>query len=773
MTDKTERQVTIEGAIYHVEGVEAILKAIPPKEAATYGFESAAQVEEAQLEEPFQLYTVSPRALQERAEQGLAAVMTATSTWYFPLSAGGQVRSLLIARREGDTYRAVGVGRARLARELGQARTQWPAAGVQQLKIVNVLGAASQAEFILLEGEDAPALVPLESALRELGEAGERSAALRAFAPHEMLSRLKAAPQHEHLLHPRVVQPQDQAAPTEVPPETPPAIEVPLRAATSSDMTYDSVSVQVSELPDRQQLTSNWCWATAVQANLARHDIILSQCYLVQWALDEDGPNSSNACGNPAASNYTETGVGAHEMQLNWGVPGSNYPRALSWSEIKNEIDSGNPICRYIAWENGAHYTVVRGYQAYSFFGERYHVVNIMDPACGDCVSLDYDTAVDDGTVKWERSRTTEFVNQSYSQGTAVFQNRFAWRVYAFVRGDDKRLHVNYWNGSKWNWGDLGSPGADLVWDPSVVTYRDGGKQRFYAFISGENGRLYVKYWDGSNWDWADQGTPTGCEVSGQPGAIIFKQDYADYDQGNFPRLFAFVRGTDGHLHRNYWDGARWLWADQGTPPGTTIHSSPAGITFRQHKITQIHVYAMAENGHLCANFWDGVGWNWSDQGTPPGTTVASRPHVITYKEQDQVMVYTFVKGANGHLCVHYYDGGWSWADQGTPPGATVAQLSPGVITFRKDDVQRIYAFVIGSNGHLYMNYWNGNIWKWVDRGTPPGTLVAEIQTQHAGSLTYRKGNLHKIWVFVMGTNGKVYANYWDGNGWSWKDQMP
>ena len=51
--------------------------------------------------------------------------------------------------------------------------------------------------------------------------------------------------------------------------------------------------------------------------------------------------------------------------------------------------------------------------------------------------------------------------------------------------------------------------------------------------------------------------------------------------------------------------------------------------------------------------------------------------------------------------------------------------------------------------------------------------LVAETQTQHAGSLTYRKGDLRKIWVFVMGTNHKVYANHWDGNSWSWKDQMP
>ena len=764
MTNKAEHKTIKESTAYQVEGVEALLKAMPPEEVAAYGFESAAQVEDARLEEPFQLYTVNPQALQERAESEIAVMTTATSTWYFPLSAGGKVRSLLITQREGDTYRAVGIGRAKLARELGQARAHWPTTRGHHLKVVNVLGAASQAEFVLSEGKDAPALVPLESGRRVLGETGERSAAPRAFAWHEILSRLKAAPQHEHLMHPRFVQLKGQAAqpaaPAEIPPNT-----IPMAAA---------VSIQVSELPDRQQLSGNWCWATMVQANLARHDIVLDQCYLVQWALDEAGPNSNNACGNPAGSDYSETGVGSHEMQLNWGVPGSIVPRALSWSEIKNEINSGNPIVRYIAWEGGAHYTVVRGYHASdTFFGTRLNFVDIMDPGCGDCVSLLYDTAVDDGTVKWKGSRATEFVNQSYSQGTAVYQNGSVRRVYAFVRGDDKRLHVNFWDGTKWNWADQGSPGSDLTWDPSVVTYREGGTQRFYAFISGENGRLYANYWDGSNWNWADYGKPTGCGVSGQPGAIMFKRDYPDYNQGNAPRVYAFVRGTDGHLHVNYWDGTQWLWADQGTPTGTTVHSSPSVITFRAHKITQIHVYAMAENGHLCANYWDGSNWNWTDQGKPTGTTVASRPHVITYKEQDQVMIYTFVKGANGHLYVHYYNGGWAWADQGTPPGTTIAQLSPGVITYRKDNLQRIYAFVIGSNGHLYVNYWNGSIWQWADQGRPPGTLVAETQTQHAGSLTYRKGDLRKIWVFVMGTNHKVYANHWDGNSWSWKDQMP
>ena len=43
---------------------------------------------------------------------------------------------------------------------------------------------------------------------------------------------------------------------------------------------------------------------------------------------------------------------------------------------------------------------------------------------------------------------------------------------------------------------------------PVVITYLQGGTQRIYAFDRGANGHLYVNYWDGSAWHWANQGTP-------------------------------------------------------------------------------------------------------------------------------------------------------------------------------------------------------------------------------------------------------------------------
>ena len=93
-----------------------------------------------------------------------------------------------------------------------------------------------------------------------------------------------------------------------------------------------------------------------------------------------------------------------------------------------------------------------------------------------------------------------------------------------------------------------------------VITYEEANKQRIYAFIMGNNNHLHVNYWNGSQWQWADQGTPPGTTMADAPGVITYRE-------GTQPqRIYAFVRGANNHLYVNYWNGSQWQWADQGTP---------------------------------------------------------------------------------------------------------------------------------------------------------------------------------------------------------------
>ena len=132
--------------------------------------------------------------------------------------------------------------------------------------------------------------------------------------------------------------------------------------------------------------------------------------------------------------------------------------------------------------------------------------------------------------------------------------------------------------------------------------------------------------------------------------------------------------------------------------------------------------FVRGANGHLEANWFDGEQWHWIDQGTPPNTTVASVPSATTYQvsaDSSGLRVFVFVRGANGHLEVSLWDGTqWQWVDQGTPPNTTVA-TAPGATTFALNGTQQIFAFVGGADGHLEVNQWDGTQWQWIDQGTP------------------------------------------------------
>src|SRR5215469_15015337 len=81
-----------------------------------------------------------------------------------------------------------------------------------------------------------------------------------------------------------------------------------------------------------------------------------------------------------------------------------------------------------------------------------------------------------------------------------------------------------------------------------------------------------------------------------------------------------------------------------------------------------------------------------------------------------------------------------------------------------------MHVFVMGTNGHIYSNYWDGQQWKWVDQGIPSG-LTTLAWTE---AITYLDPVDHKqhIYVFTLGQSQKsLYVNYWDGEQWTWADQ--
>ena len=204
-------------------------------------------------------------------------------------------------------------------------------------------------------------------------------------------------------------------------------------------------------------------------------------------------------------------------------------------------------------------------------------------------------------------------------------------------------------------------------------------------------------------------------------------------------------------------------------PLNTTVDTgSPAVVSYRELNTERMYCFVRGADSHLHVMYWDGVQWHWADQGVPPNSSVSELGiGAITYSEAGIRKIYCFTIGFNdSSLYVNYWDGTvWRWASQGAPPNTSVAG-KPSVITYYQAGSQRIYVFLIGRDGHLHVNYWDGTVWRWADLGTPPNTNAV----RHCNAVARTDGSVQKIEVFMWASNDHLYDCAWDGIAWKWID---
>jgi hypothetical protein len=331
---------------------------------------------------------------------------------------------------------------------------------------------------------------------------------------------------------------------------------------------------------------------------------------------------------------------------------------------------------------------------------------------------------------------------------------------------------------SQWSWHDQGSPPGGIIEEIGVLTVMDTPQaaQRPHVFVVGKVGtdlHVWVNYWDGANWQWHDQGSPPGGIAYGVGVLTVMNTPQAAQ------RPHVFVVGADGHLWVNWWDGANWHWHDQGLPPGG-ITQGVGVLTVMNTPQAAQRPYAFVmggTDGHLWVNWWDGANWQWHDQGVPPGSTpglviaIAGGTGVLTVMNTPQAAQrpHAFIMGTDYHLWVNWWDGAnWQWHDQGSPPGGIAQGIGFLTVMDTPQAAQRPYAFVGGGDGHVWVNYWDGANWHWHDQGSPPGGVVNEI-----GVLTVMDTPqaAQRPYVFVGSADGHLWVNYWDGANWHWHDQ--
>jgi hypothetical protein len=157
--------------------------------------------------------------------------------------------------------------------------------------------------------------------------------------------------------------------------------------------------------------------------------------------------------------------------------------------------------------------------------------------------------------------------------------------------------------------------------------------------------------------------------------------------------------------------------------PAQAVKGRPSAITFPDSDFDR-HIYAFVkgDNGHLVENHFNGTSWVWTDHGLPEGTASINSPRAVTYIDDiGNRRIYVFAVDNTGHLVVRFHKGAgfnWQWSKQGGP---VIIGMSLSATTFTDDNgVRRIYALALRTNTgvnsyRLATHFWNGNAWNWAD----------------------------------------------------------
>src|SRR5437773_2349869 len=235
--------------------------------------------------------------------------------------------------------------------------------------------------------------------------------------------------------------------------------------------------------------------------------------------------------------------------------------------------------------------------------------------------------------------------------------------------------------GSQLSWVNQGKPAlvttpvplsllANISGPVGVLTVMDSptASQRPYAFVQGSDGNLWLNWWDGSQWSCANQGQPARVNISG-PVGVVTVMDIPTASQ----RPYAFVQGSACTPLLHSQGGPALVSAPDPHPPRANI-SGPVGVlTVMDNPTASQRPYAFVQgsDGNLWLNWWDGSQWSWANQGKPAGANVSGPVGVLTVMDTptSPQRPYAFVQGSDGNLWLNWWDGAWiwpwKWANQG------------------------------------------------------------------------------------------------------------
>jgi len=217
-------------------------------------------------------------------------------------------------------------------------------------------------------------------------------------------------------------------------------------------------------------------------------------------------------------------------------------------------------------------------------------------------------------------------------------------------------------------------------------------------------------------------------------------------------------------------------WEDAGTPPyrGIEVGAIGADTILQPDGKDHAYAYLRGSDGYLKSVWWSGTYWEWADHGKPGASIEVGAIAAVTGRDLPPGRPYGFVRGSDGHLWLRWWDGAWHWHDSGPPPGGSVENGAVSAVMVKNGADQRPHAFVRGRDGRLleYVFSPSGEgSGEWFDRGTPPGRYV-EVGTIGATTAKNSDG-VEYAHVFVRGSDGRLWVGRQQASGWTWTEAAP
>jgi hypothetical protein len=274
------------------------------------------------------------------------------------------------------------------------------------------------------------------------------------------------------------------------------------------------------------------------------------------------------------------------------------------------------------------------------------------------------------GTWTWSDLGTPD--SGSLAGSTSAVFDPAAQETRVYILGADGALKEDHnVPGAGWTWSDLGTPfGVGLDGSPNVVGYAGPTPGSFSVFVRGTDAALKEDALRDGSWTWYDRGTPNGTPLAGNPSAVV--------DPDTQETRVYFV-GTDGALKEDHGvPDVAWFWNDLGTPSGVPLDGSPSAVGYTRPVPGSVSVFVRGTDGAMKESALRGGSWDWYNQGMPGSGPLAGSTNAVVDPGTQDTRVYLL--GTDGALKEDHatYGVGWSWSDLGTPGGGGGAPVPGG-----------------------------------------------------------------------------------------------